>query len=381
MQKASVSEEVVHIITPDELAKKSWYSGKGSKTFRYKAEQIPDFAFAVSDHYLWDAVTARIQSEPGDYNVLVSAAYPDGTTYFDEVADIGQKVVSDLSENSYGIPYPYSAVTVFKGEGGMEYPMIVNDGSRFFLDATVFLTMHEVAHAYFPFLLGINEHKYSWMDEGLTTYLPLETEKALGSEYYTMEHIIRRYNILAGTYDDIPLSVSSYQTRGAAYENYSYIRSAVAFDMLENYIGRDTFRLAIRNFAAIWQYKHPTPYDFFAVIKNTAERNIEWFVDLWFFGSGYPDLAMGNVTQTGNKIKIEVIKKGLLPVPVLVELQFLNGEKEQFNFNPDVWLDKDKLTLNFLIVDELESIKLGSPEIPDKNPDNNIFDFSENYEP
>ena len=227
----------------------------------------------------------------------------------------------------------------------------------------------------------MNERKFSWMDEGLTTYLPLETETALGSEYYTMEHIIRRYNIMAGTYDDVPLSVSAYQTRGRAYENYSYIRAAVAFDMLENYVGRDTFRLAVRNFAKIWQYKHPTPYDFFAVVKNTAQRDIEWFIDPWFFGSGYPDLAIGDVIQTGNKIMIEVLQKGLLPVPVLVELQYLNGEKELFRYHPDVWKDKDKLKLNFLIVEEPESIKLGNGEIPDKDPDNNIFDFSENYKP
>ncbi len=381
LQEASVSEETVHIITAAQLKSKNWYSGKGSKTFRYKAENIPDFAFAVSDHYLWDATTAWIGRDHGEHKVLVSAVYPEGAAYFNEIAGIGQKIIKHLSESSYGIPYPYPAVTVFKGEGGMEYPMIVNNGARFFLNGTIFLTLHEVAHAYFPFMLGINERKYSWVDEGLTTFLPMETEAALESDYYTMEHIIRRYNILAGSFEDIPLSVSASQTRGKTYENYSYIRSSVAFHMLENYVGRDTFRLAIRNFAEIWKYKHPTPYDLLAVIKSTSHRDIDWFIDLWFFGSGFPDLAIGDVTKMGNKIKVEVQKLGSFPVPVLVEMQFLNGEKEIFRFDPEVWKEKDTLNLSFIIVDELESIKLGSPAIPDKNSLNNVFNVSENYVP
>lgn len=377
-QEANASEELIHIITPYDIKNKKWYTGKRSKTFRYKAENIPDFAFAISNNYLWDAVTAWVGPE-GQHKVLVSAAYAEGSTYFNEVAALGKKIIQHLSDSSYGIPYPYSSVTIFNGGGGMEYPMMVNNGTRFFLDATIFLTMHEVAHAYFPFQFGINERKYSWIDEGLTTFLPMETQEFLESDYYTMEHIIRRYNNMAGSYNDIPLSISGYQTRGTAYENFSYIRSAVAFYMLENYIGRDTFRLAIRNFAKIWQFKHPTPYDLLEVITNTSHRDVQWFIDQWFFSSGWPDLAIGNVKQTGNKVKIEVLRQGLFPVPVLVELQFLDGTNDSLLYHPENWKGKNKLELNFLIVEELESIKLGSPKIPDKDPSNNVFTIPVNY--
>lgn len=371
--EASSSEKVVHIIKADDLKKKSWYSGKGSKTFRFKAENIPDFAFGVSNNYLWDATTAWIDS---DRKVVVSAAYPEGAANFNEVAGLGREIIRHLNDSSYGIPYPYPSVTVFNGEGGMEYPMIVNDGTFFFLNGTIFVTMHEIAHAYFPFFLGINENKYSWIDEGLTTYLPMETEEALGSDYYTMEHVVRKYNNMAGTFEDIPFSVPASQTRGESYINYSYIRSSLAFYMLENYIGRDTFRLAIRNFADIWQYKHPTPYDLLAVIKKTSNRDIDWFIDPWFFGFGYPDLAIGEVEITGKKIKVEILKLGLFPVPVVLEMHFLSGEKELFYFDPEIWKEKDTANFSFVIVDELESITLGSTGIPDKNPLNNVFTIS-----
>jgi len=368
----SISEETVHIITPKSLESKNWYAGRGPKTYIYNAENIPDFVFALSDHYLWDVSIARMDPD-SIHNVSVSAAYPEGATYFNKVAELGKDIVQHLSEVSYGISYPYPAVTVFKGEGGMEYPMMVNNGARFFWNATVYLTMHEIGHAFFPFLTGINEHKYSWIDEGLTTYLPLETQTALESNYYTVEHMISTYNLMAGTSDDVPLFVSAYLTRGNVYKNYSYIRSAVAFYMLENYIGRDTFRMAIRNFVENWQYKHPTPYDLFTIIKNTSQRDIDWFVDLWFYSFGWPDLAIGDVTKTGYTVKMEVKKVGLLPVPVLVELDYLSGDKEYISFPVELWKDKDILNLTFMIEDELESIKLGSQQIPDKNPLNNSF--------
>jgi hypothetical protein len=374
--KAMTSENIVHIIDSDNLKSKNYYTGKGSKTFIFEARKIPDFAFAVSDHYLWDATTVFMNGS-SESNVMVSAVYPAGAYNFDSVAELGKKVIQHFYEVSYNTPYPFPAVTVFKGEGGMEYPMIVNNGARLSWDATIYLTMHEIAHAYFPFLTGINEHKYSWIDEGLTTYLPFETQTALGSKYYTIEEGIKKYNYIAGTVDDIPLSVPTYQTRGSAYQNYSYVRSSVAFYMLENYIGRDTFRMAIRNFIETWQYKHPTACDLFAVIENTAGRDIGWFIDSWFYGSGWPDLAIGKVTKTGYTVKMEVKKEGLFPVPVLVELRYLSGEKEYMTFPADVWKNKDVLILTFMIEDELGSIHLGNQLIPDKNPLNNTFTISD----
>ena len=380
-EKAHTSDTIIQVITVSDLKEKNWFSGKGSKTFRFKADKVPDFAFAVSDRYVWDAVSATINQDQGISDVFVSAAYPDGASYFDRVAETGKEVVKLLSEESYGVPYPYPSVTVFKGEGGMEYPMIVNDGKRFFLDATIFVTMHEIAHAYFPFTTGINERYYSWIDEGLTTYLPMETEKFLGSQYYTMEHVINRYEIMAGSREDIPLSIPAFQTRGRSYENYSYIRSSVAFSMLENLIGRDTFRLAIRNFIEIWKYKHPTPYDLFAVISKTSQRELGWFIEPWFFGFGWPDLAIGDVSLTGNKIRIEVLNRGNFPVPLILTLNFLSEEEEKYSYSAEIWKSKSEVSLSYIILDELKNIVLGSPLIPDKNPSDNIFEIPGNSEP
>ena len=374
--EASGTDKLVHIITASDLKNQSWYVGKGHKVFRYRAENIPDFAFGVSNRYLWDVCTAWVQSENTEQKILVSAAYPEGAPHFNEVAEMGQKIVKHFSEVSYGIPYPYPAVTVFNGGGGMEYPMIVNNGARPTTEGTSFLTIHELAHAYFPFYLGINERNYAWIDEGLTSFIPCETDKAMHN-FQPLEKLVSNFNTFSGTSGDMPVSAPSYLLKHDEYRNCSYTKSAVAFSMLQKYLGTDTFKMAIKNFAEIWQYKHPLPYDLFAVFEDVSNKDLHWFIDEWFYGNGIPDLGIGNVAQTGNSLKINVINKGTLPVPVILEIQYLNEEKEIYEVSPEVWRDVDKLDLSFIIADELKSIRLGTKEIPDLDLTDNEFIISE----
>ncbi len=374
--KAGTSGEVVHIITKDDLAGKKVFIKKGEKTFLYSAEQVPDFAFAVSDRYAWDGTSVVVDSIDLR-RVLVSAAYIPGTVNFDRVAEMGAEVVKHLGFSSYGIPYPYPYVTVFSGEGGMEYPMIVNNGPSFTEEGTLFVTMHEIAHAYFPFLTGINETKYGWMDEGLTTFLTMETEKALGSNYNTIEEVVHQYEMQAGTESDLPLVVPSWQTRENTYYYLSYSKSVVAFSMLEKFMGRENFRKGIKNFIQTWEYKHPTPYDLFNLLKNNSTHELDWFVDAWFFQTGWPDLAIGDINLTGNNMKVEVKKLGALPVPVVLLVKYKSEEADTIEYNPEVWKNKNTLIITLAIFDEVESIQLGTAAIPDKNEKDNFREFLE----
>jgi hypothetical protein len=375
-QKAKTSDDVVRIITKDDLKNNNIYLRKGQKTFRYSAEQVPDFAFGVSDRYLWDA-TSVINDSIDKRRVTVTAAYLPGAENFDLVAGMGAEVIGRFVKNGYGIPYPYPSVTVFNGDGGMEYPMIVNNGNSFSKKGTLYVTMHEIAHAYFPFLTGINETKYGWMDEGLTSFLPMEIDKSMGSDYHTLEEVTHQYETLAGTETDIPLLVPSWQTREQAYFYLSYAKSVVAFSMLESLMGKQSFRKGIQNFIGTWEYKHPTPYDFFNVLKNSTNCELDWFIDAWFFQMGWPDLAIGDVNLTGNNLKVEVKKLGLLPVPVVLQIKYKSLETDTLKYNAGVWKDKNLLTFTLAIYDEVESIRLGTSTIPDKNSKNNYIDYSE----
>jgi hypothetical protein len=374
MEKAFQSDDVVHIIVQNDWKKNIVFSKKGHHSFHFIKDSIPDFAFAVSDNYLWDASSVIIDSFL-QKRVLVSSVYHPDATGFQDVASIGCQVIHELNYNSYGFPFPFPGITIFNGSGGTEFPMIVNNENMSKRNGTVFITMHEIAHSYFPFLAGINERKYSWLDEGLTTYLPAETEKAMHSDYYPVELIINRYVAGAGTEVDIPLYVPAYQTREYSYQFYSYFRPAVALYILEEYIGREQFRDAISDFIEIWQYKHPLPYDFFQILMSHTTRDINWLIDAWFFAPGWPDLAIGEVKVENDSIKTEILNKGTLPVPVLLSFEYTDGSNEIVRRELDVWKDNNRIIINHSLKGKIKSVHLDYKQTPDKDRSNNSMQF------
>ncbi len=374
-EKAKVSDEIIHIISPSDLTSKRIFASRGNKAFHFTADLVPDFAFAVSDNYVWDGASV-ITDSATKKRVFVSAAYKPGEDNFNQVVTFGKETVSHTSFLSYGIPYPYPCVTVFNGRGGMEYPMIVNNGTSPTKDGTLFVTMHEISHAYFPFLTGINETRHAWIDEGLTTYLPIETEKALGSESHRLEVITRNYEMLSGAEVDLSLQTPSWQTREGTYFFLSYGKSVVAFSMLEKYMGRESFRRAMQEFIQVWEYKHPAPCDLFNIMKKYGDSNTEWFIDSWFTGKGWPDLSIGEIALVGNNLKVEIKNTGTLPVPVVVTIDFKTEESAVIEVSPAVWKEKDTITVTATIFDEVVKVRLGSNTIPDKNNDDNSKTFT-----
>jgi aminopeptidase N len=147
--------------------------------------------------------------------------------------------------------------------------------------------------------------------------------------------------------------------------------------MLEKYMGRDTFRMAIREFVNVWQYKHPTPYDLFSVLKKSTPHQLDWFIDQWFYQAGWADLSIGEVRLSGNTLKAEINKKGAFAVPIIVELEFIDGAKETMQWKPDVWKSKNSIIVTLIITDEIKAIRLGNSSIPDKNRNDNYFEISD----
>ncbi|MBN1950473.1 MAG: M1 family metallopeptidase [Bacteroidales bacterium] len=372
-REAGESDETIQIISQENINGNSWSTNKKKKTFHFRFDSIPDFAFAVSDSYLWDSRSTIVDSVTAR-RVRASAVYPKGTDHFNKVADIGARAINHMSFSSYGLPYPYPGVTVFNGEGGMEFPMMVNDGETFMLNGTVFVTMHEIAHAYFPFLTGLNERKYAWMDEGLTTYLPAETEEFLGSDYFPLSKMVMRYEQFAGSDYDVPLGISSYNTRDIAYFFHTYARPAIAFHLLEDYLGQEVFRTAIRDFISVWQYKHPTPNDFFSCIKNHSPKDLDWLIDEWFYKQGWPDLAIENVELTDDTLSLVIRNKGSIVVPAELKLEFTDGDPEVIRYSADTWKEDKVLALSLPISRELVSIKLNDKILPDRNRSDNVFE-------
>jgi hypothetical protein len=194
--EAQKSEKVLNIVKIDDLQKKI-LKNESRNTYHYVAQNVTDFSFATSDNYLWDGVSVIVDKKQ-KRSSFIQTAYNKQSTDFYEVAEISKKTIDYLSNVMPAIPFPYPRMTVFNGDGGMEFPMMVNDRSTGSKSETVNLTSHEIAHTYFPFFMGINQERFSWMDEGWAQFLPAEFQDAQVPNNKQVESSAFNYAYYAG---------------------------------------------------------------------------------------------------------------------------------------------------------------------------------------
>ncbi|MFN0014777.1 MAG: M1 family metallopeptidase, partial [Saprospiraceae bacterium] len=330
---AHTSAEVVKIFTEAELKEGGVFKKSKKQVFRYKATDVPDFTFAASDHYNWDALSVVVDAQTGR-RTFVGAAYDTKSKDYYRVARIAADGIRLMSTWQPGYPFPYPSMTVFNGNDGMEYPMMVNDASLGERDPTN-LTVHEVAHTYFPFMMGINEQEYAWMDEGWANFF----DHLLGDSLTGNKSSLRGYGFSAGTDSDVPPMVRSSFLSGGAYGTASYSRPQNAYITLLDLLGYETFHRCMTEYIDRWKGKHPTPYDFFNTWNTVSGQDLTWFWKAWFFEWGYPDLGIQSVTheEAADLDVIFVEKKGNLPVPVHLAVTFSDGKTQVMHLSAEVW--------------------------------------------
>ena len=374
---AQKSDTVVRIITSGDISSFSVYSNdKNSNTWIYKADGVNDFAFAVSDHYLWDGVRANIRSSE-DKTVFVQAIYPADSPDFEGVVEISKSLVQYFSNEMPGINFPFPSFLAFnngRSGGGMEFPMMINDGSPDVWEYTVSLTAHEMAHQYFPFFVGTNERKYAFMDEGWAVFLPFRIMENLTGFNSRLARNVSVYQENAGTEDDIPEIIPSTSQGYTAYRSSAYDRSSIAYEILYDMLGDDLFIQALQEFINRWKGKHPIPYDFYFTFNEVTGQNLDWFWKPWFFEIGYPDLAIDKVNVQEGKATVKIEKLGNIPVPIKLTVYYEDDSSEMIYFKADVWKNSDRTFVTEVILSGiLKEIKLGDINIPDSNTENNLY--------
>ncbi|MGK9475798.1 M1 family metallopeptidase [Melioribacter sp. OK-6-Me] len=361
---ANSSEEIIHIITEEDLGNVTQKREK--LTYKFSSKAIPDFAFATSDHYLWDASSWR--------GVLISAAYNPESKGFYNVADVARKSIIYFSEELPGVMYPYPVMTVFNGRGGMEFPMMCNNSSVDNLSGTVHLTSHEIAHTYFPFFMGINERKYAWMDEGWATMLPFDFQELNAEGYDPRQRNAESYSRYGGTDLDLPPIIPSSQLRGNSYRMASYNRPGAAYDFMMKFMGKENFKACLQEYIERWNGKHPTPYDFFNTFEEVSGEDLDWFVKPWFFEFKYPDMAIKNVVYRDEYLIVEIENKGGLPLPIALYAKYGEVEKKKiFDAQANIWKGKTSILKLEIKIDKPMELFLGTHQIPDVNAADNKF--------
>lgn len=374
IELASKSDTVVSIISAEDLKGGNVFKTDATLKYHYVAEHSPDFAFAAGKNYLWDASTIIVDSLSGR-TAFVQAAYDQKSKDFYDVADIAAKTIKYFSFELPAIPYPYPSMTIFNGSGGMEFPMLVNDGSTESYRSAVGLTSHEIAHTYFPFFMGTNERKYAWMDEGWARMLPTDFQEREG-KYDPDDSNAKAISDLMGRDYDVPPIVLSYNLRRASYRLASYRRAHAAYEILRRTLGHEVFNKALKTYMERWNGKHPIPYDFFFTFNEVAGEDLSWFWKPWFYEFGYADLELKGLNERGSVYEIEIIKLGNLPVPVELVIEYEDGTKEEINEPASVW----KSGINDFIIEhttnkKILKVKLNDNAIPDINFKNNFIEM------
>lgn len=345
-------------------------------SWNFKANNVKDFAFAVSDNFRWISNAVNIGDKVISSNIVYDKSQ---SKSLERLLSVQEESLNYLSSVYPGIEYPYPQFTTFVGVtefDGMEFPMMANNGISTKEVENTDVTFHELAHSYFPFLMGINEVKYSWMEEGWTEFFTIKFiqyyNKGTIDENAELNRMLNSYNKNAGLQWDAPLIMPSFLlTYSPAHDQLSYRKPAFMYLTLENILGEDIFKKCLKTYINRWRGKHPTPYDFMFTFNEISNQNLNWFWKAWIFEPGYGDLGLEDIESS--KLKVKNI--GGLPVPIILRLTYKNGIQKTITKTATIWnetknniVDIDIDNANGLLI-----IELVTDYFPDADEHNNIL--------
>ena len=347
LDSARTSSGIVHVVTDaDREPGRSTTAGTGGKlTWRFRAENVRDVSWAASPRYLWDATNAAVGDANGDgkadTSLVQSFWRPEQrASHWDESARYSRHSVEFFSK--YLWPYPYPHMTAVDGPtscGGMEFPMMTCIGGQWDTLGMYEVTNHEIGHMWFPMIVGSDEKRYAWMDEGLTQF---DQSQAMADFFKGFDDEVRNrkpYIDLATVGGEVEL-----MRHGDRYPNYqaygiaSYYKPATALVALRGVLGRDLFHQALQEYGRRWQYRHPSPYDLFATFEDVSGRDLSWFWRTWFFETWRLDQAIDSVTTVGDSLEVGIENRGRAPMPVHVVVTRADGRADSLTVPADIWL-------------------------------------------
>lgn len=274
------------------------------KTWKFKAENVRDFAFATSRKFIMDAMAVKL----GQKNVMAISLYPkEGNPLWE---DYSTKVVAhtlkSYSEMTFDYPY-HKAVSVHSHDQGMEYPMIcwnygrpeekgyVSERTKYGMISVI---MHEVGHNWFPMIVNSDERQWAWMDEGLNSFMQYLTEQKWELSYPSrrgpVEKVIEYMSGEQRFLEPIMSNPENIINLGAN----AYTKTATALNILrETVMGKELFDHAFKTYANRWKFKHPTPEDFFRTMEDASAVDLDWFFRGWFYTTDYTDIGIKDVKQ------------------------------------------------------------------------------------
>lgn len=371
------SDATINIATKDEVLGKKVTAQNDMNSWQFKATNITDMAFGVSDHYNWDGCSVVVD-EVTKRRAGAQAAYKDEAKDYHYMAQFAKHSLQWFSNNWPGIAYPYEKITVFQGVADMEYPMMVNDNTTSDTVFSKFVVEHEIAHTYFPFYMGINETRYGFMDEGWATTLEYLIGNAdLGKE--RADGFFKRFRVNGwinnhSSEEQIPIVTPGDALSGSGLSHNEYGKAALGYIAMKDLLGDVLFKKCLHEYMNRWNGKHPTPWDFFYSFNDAAAKNLNWFWNNWFFGTNYIDLALQKAEANGTQYKLTIGNIGGIAAPFDVLVKYADGTTDSFHQTPAVWeKNQQQAVLTVTAKKEAESITLDGKIFVDANAADNSW--------
>jgi hypothetical protein len=375
--KSFTSDAVINVATQKDIEAKNITTQNATNTWKWKATNISDMAFCISDHYVWDAASVVVDKKTGR-RASCQSAYINGAGKFANQVKHIQHSLDWFSNNWPGVPYPFPKSTIIQGIADMEYPMMANDSPQEDDIIQRFIAEHEIAHSYFPFYMGINEHRYGYMDEGWTTAFENLIGKAdLGNEQ--ADNFFKQFRVAGWATNptdetQIPIITPVNILSGRAMGDNEYGKPALAYLALKDMLGDVVFKKCLHGFMERWNGKHPIPWDMFNSFTNLAGKDLSWYWNNWFFTSNYMDVAVDKVlpNKTGFAVTIKNIGGYAVPLDMMVE--YADGSKETIHQTAGMWEKNQQIaTVNITTKKKITFLKLDGGIFMDADDKNNTW--------
>lgn len=368
------SDKIIHVATAEEMKSGKVTKQKDWNVWKFKANHIVDFCFALSNHYVWDASSVQLKTK----RASVQSAYKVGAKDFEKYTEWMRYNLKWFTDKWPGVEYPFPVMTAIQGYADMEYPMMINDTSipEDLQDARL-TADHEIAHTYFPFYMGINETRYAYMDEGWATVLEyligIDENGKEAADKFMKNFRVKRWINDASAEQDQPVITMSSQLSGAGYGNNAYVKPALSYLALKDYLGDELFKKALHHYMDNWHGRHPIPWDYFNSMNAGSGKNLNWFFNNWFYTNSYIDLKISSVSQDKNQLNLNIENVGGFAIPFDVVLIYDDGTTERNHFTPIVWeKDQKSTTLNIPVKKTIKSVNLDGGIFMDYVPEDNL---------
>ncbi len=389
LNEARNSDKTIMIRRADEVTQASTRPKQtGTLTWHFRMNNTRDVAFGASRAYVWDAARVNL---PGGKKSLAMSVYQvesAGNAAWGRATEYLKKSIEYFSEKWFVYPYPV-AVNEAGIAGGMEYPGIVFDGYTDKGDVLYWVTAHEICHNWFPMIVGSDERRYAFMDEGFNTFIDVYAADNFNHGEYAPKRDAEYAPGKGNPADEIVPTIADPNApiimteADAVPEKYrhpiEYYKPAFGLVLLrEHILGNNRFDYAFKNYIRNWAYKHPQPEDFFRSMDNGGGEDLSWFWKGWFYHNWQLDLALIDAKYINNDpkqgVQVTVANKERMAMPFTVEVKLKDGSSKRMSLPVETWLQNKAITFVIPTTSEVESITIDPDAVlPDMNRKNNTM--------